>query len=60
MSEKVSVFYNCDVEEGRQAGNCVMLKEEEVSGKPLFIINPKRAELQPLGNRLVNYSRESS
>jgi hypothetical protein len=28
MLEKVSVFYNCDVEEGSKAGNFVMLKEK--------------------------------
>ena len=34
--EKVSVFYNCDVEEGSKEDNFVMLKEEV--GKPFFVL----------------------
>jgi hypothetical protein len=56
MLEKVSVFYNCDVEEGSKVGNFVMLKEDEVKA----LLYPERAELQLQGNRLVNYSLEPS
>jgi hypothetical protein len=56
MLEKVSVFYNCDVEEGSKVGNFVMLKE----GPESPYLYPKRAELQLQGNRLVYYSLEPS
>jgi hypothetical protein len=60
MLEKVSVFYNCDVEEGSKVGNFVMLKEGEVGGPESPYLHPKRAELQLQGNRLVNYLLEPS